>query len=152
MNKFRPYLPNPICFVCAYVLFLFTMCVLLAFENKTNTSLRIHATGIPFGRGGVKTDIFQNGKTECLGHTPQQHFKAIWKHVDFGGRPRASLGAPRVIQGNHDSEKYNFSGVGFCGDFNWAWGIGQGPPGRCQNRYFPKWQNNVPETYTAATF
>jgi len=64
--------------------------------------------------GGVKIDIFQNGKTKCLGHTPQQHFRAIWKHVDFGGRPRASLGAPRVIQGNQDSEKYNSPSVGSC--------------------------------------
>ena len=152
MNKFRPYLPNPICFVCAYVLFLFTMCVLLAFENKTNTSLRIHATGIPFGRGGVKTDIFQNGKTECLGHTPQQHFKAIWKHVDFGGRPRASLGAPRVIQGNHDSEKYNFSSVGFWFILVGLGGVGQGPPREVSKSIFSKMVKQVPGANTAATF
>ena len=85
-----------------------------------------------------------------LGQPPQQLLKAIWKHLNFGGRPQGSLGAPRFIQGGHDSEKYTFSGVGFGVILIGLEGSDQALPGRSQNGDFSKWSKKAPGAGTAA--
>ena len=65
------------------------------------------------GPGVAQNRYFSNGKNKWLGQVPQQHFEAISKHVDFGGRPPGSLGDPRLIQVDFDFEKLKFCLVGF---------------------------------------